>query len=106
MLAMTLNTAEFHGWYNTQEDKQSPIILHHNLNYQAAAFEQVEQYIRTSMQILQEDPDLMCYLKLVENFPEYLQYQVDYFIENMSPISEGSDYVRTKELNSAKILKI
>lgn len=66
------------------------------MNYQTAAFEKVENYMRNAMYILEKSPEFFhscssCFQQLVSSLPTYLNEQVDQFIKNMNTIPVDSE---------------
>ena len=64
-------------WKTTDEARQDPILLHSHYNYQAAAYERLEQFIRNSLNIVSQPPEFFkkcaeckCFLDFTTAVPE------------------------------------
>ena len=83
------------------------------MNYQAAAYEKVEQYIRNVLHIVAQPPEYFkscgactCFIEFVNAVPAYLSEKVDNFIDGMKSIAEDDEKDRIEDLASNKSKKI
>ena len=94
------------------EAEQEPILFHSHYNYQAAAYERVEQFMRNTLHIVSQPPEFFktcgkckCFSDFATTVPEYLNTKVDDFIKSLKDKPEGSHKARVEEVMTMKANK-
>ena len=105
MLGELMEANWLESWKMSAEADQEPVLLHSHYNYQTAAYERVEQFMRNTLHIVSQPPEFFkecgtckCFSDSATAGPEYLSTKVDDFINSLKDNPEGPHKARVEEV--------